>query len=483
MTRRSVLGGVVVVPLVVLAGRLAWSSRGWPLIHDAPLMHYIAWRIGDGAAPYRGLFDMNFPGVYLLHMFALELFGAGDSGWRVFDLAWLAGTSLAAAALAAPGGGVAAAGAGLFFAVYHLAGGAWQAGQRDFLLCPFLLLGALAVARWAERASGRTSLVWAGLVLGAGITVKPHAGLLAASFVGLVAVVARRDGRAPVRAVGSFTAALVVAPAVIVAWLTAKGALGAWREIVFDYLLPFYARLGRPERWAFHRWHVWIPITAGVVLSLGAALVRGRFTARHAVVALGLAYGVAHYFGQGKGWEYHLYPLAAFAAVALFADASRLLASRAAVAAAFLVCVTVSSVLLGLKGVEAAQAPWIAAKARRVSAVVADLDGRLAPGDLVQVLDTTEAGIHALLRLQARQPTRFLYDFHFYHDRESPTIARLRAEFLAALDAHPPKFIVLFERGWPTGGYERVEGFQGLWRRLATYRMDRRGDGYIVYAR
>jgi hypothetical protein len=446
-------------------------------------MHYIAWRIGEGAVPYRDLFDMNFPGVYLLHALALGLFGAGDGGWRVFDLAWLAATSLAVAALAAPWGRVAAAGAGLFFAVYHLAGGAWQAGQRDFLLCVFLLLGALAVARWTERASARASLVWAGLALGAAITVKPHAGLLAAALVGLVAVVAWRDDRGLARPVGIFAGALAAAPVVVVAWLAAKGALAAWREIVFDYLLPLYARLGRPERWTFYRWQVWIPIAAGILLSLGSAAANRRFTARHAVVTLGLAYGVAHYFGQGKGWEYHLYPLAAFAAVALFADASRLLTSRATVLTAFLACVTLSSVLLGLKGVEAAQAPWIAAKARRVSAVVADIEGRLAPGDLVQVLDTTEAGIHALLRLRVRQPTRFLYDFHFYHDRDSPTIARLRTEFLGALDAHPPKLIVVFERGWPAGGYARVEEFEGLRLRLATYRVDRRGDGYIVYAR
>src|SRR5262245_64336093 len=150
-------------------------------------MHYIAWRIGDGAAPYRDLFDMNFPGVYLLHALALGLFGAGDAGWRVFDLAWLVATSLAAAALAAAWGGFAAVGAGLFFAVYHLAGGAWQAGQRDFLLCVFLIVGALAVARWTERASARASLVWAGLALGAAITVNPHASLLAAAPAGPVA--------------------------------------------------------------------------------------------------------------------------------------------------------------------------------------------------------------------------------------------------------------------------------------------------------
>src|SRR5262249_59318153 len=93
---------LIILALAVLVGALAWRSRGWPLIHDAPLMHYIAWRIGEGAVPYRDLFDMNFPGVYLVHVLALRLFGAGDAGWRAFDLAWLTAASLAAAALAAP---------------------------------------------------------------------------------------------------------------------------------------------------------------------------------------------------------------------------------------------------------------------------------------------------------------------------------------------------------------------------------------------
>jgi hypothetical protein len=44
---------------------------------------------------------------------------------------------------------------------------------------------------------------------------------------------------------------------------------------------------------------------------------------------------------------------------------------------------------------------------------VADLDGRIAPRTSLQVLDTTEAGVHALLWLHAVQPTRFIYDFHF----------------------------------------------------------------------
>ncbi|MGH7306878.1 MAG: hypothetical protein ACRELZ_26695 [Candidatus Rokuibacteriota bacterium] len=464
-------------------GTLAWRSRGWPLIHDAPLMHYIAWRIGEGAVPYRDLFDMNFPGVYLLHLAALALFGAGDGGWRAFDLTWLAGTSLAAAALAAPWGRLAAAGAGLFFAAYHLAAGAWLTGQRDFLLCPFLLLAGLAVARWAERPGRGAGLAWGGLALGAGITIKPHAGLFAAMLLVLVAVVAHRRGLALAPPVSIFVAGIVGPPLAVVAWLGVVGALPAWYEIVVGYLLPFYSRLGRPERWTFYRWHVWVPIAAGVALSIGAALVSRRFGARHAVVALGVGYGLAHFFGQGKGWEYHLYPLAAFAAVALFGEGPRLFEAGRLSALALLGCIVAAGAMLGLKGVEAGDAAWIAAKERRVSAIAADLDGRLAAEDFVQVLDTTEAGIHALLRLHAVQPTRFIYDFHFYHDAQTPTVRRLREEFLAGFDVHPPKFVVLLERGWPAGGYERVEDFPGLRRRLSAYRIDRQRDGYIVYAR
>jgi len=470
---------LIVLALAGLVGVLAWRSRAWPLIHDAPLMHYIAWRIGEGAVPYRDVFDMNFPGVYLLHLIALKLFGAGDAGWRAFDLTWLALTALAAAALAAPWGRLAAAGAGLFFALYHLAAGAWQTGQRDFLLCPFLLLGALGVARWAERPTRPASLAWGGLALGAGITVKPHAGLFAAALLVLVAVVAR----GATRPVATFAAALVGPVLAVVAWLAAAGALAAWYEIVVGYLVPLYSRLGRPAHWTFYRWHVWIPIAAGVALSLGSALASRRFGVRHAVVTLGLGYGVAHFFVQSKGWEYHLYPLAAFAAVALFAEIERLVEAGRRAALPVAACVVAAAIMLGLKGVEASDAAWIASKQHRVEALVADLDGRIGPGDFVQVLDTTEAGVHALLRLRAVEPTRFIYDFHFYHDDQTPTVQRLRAEFLAGFDAHPPKFVVLFERGWPGGGYERVDEFPGLRRRLLGYRVDRRGDGYIVYAR
>jgi hypothetical protein len=480
------LGWGPVVALGGLVAWLGWRSRAWPLVHDAPIMHYIAWRLADGAVPYRDLFDMNFPGTYLLHLGVLALLGPGDLAWRLFDLLWLAAGAGAVAALASTWGAIAALGGGLFFAAHHLAGGAWQAGQRDFLLCPFLLAGALGVARWLERPAGFRSLTWSGLALGAGLTIKPHVGLLAAALAGLVAYRSPRTVRR--RALLVFGAGLAAAPLAVAGWLGARGALPAWRAIVLDYLIPLYSRLGRPAGWGFHRWTVWVPIALAVVVSLGTAVVHRRFGPRHAVTAVGLAYGLAHYVGQGKGWEYHLYPFAAFAAVLAFSELSALLAARrwlagGAVAAGLL------AALAGLaaKGAEAAAAAdsgWIAEKERRVDAVVSALRGRLGAEDRVQVLDTTEGGLHALLRLRAVEPTRFLYDFHFFHDADTPVVQALRRELLDGLGARPPHFIVLFAHGWPAGGYERVEAFPELAGLLAVgYRLDREMDGVRIYAK
>ncbi len=62
----------------VLLAYLVWGSPGWPLIHDVPLMPYIAWLIEQGAVPYRDTFHMNLPGAYLLDLAGLPAGGAGN---------------------------------------------------------------------------------------------------------------------------------------------------------------------------------------------------------------------------------------------------------------------------------------------------------------------------------------------------------------------------------------------------------------------
>jgi len=477
-----VFGSLVVAAGTIVVGWLVWRSLSWPLVHDAPLMHYVAWRMLEGAVPYRDLFDMNFPGVYLLHLLVVWTVGSGDLAWRGFDLAWLGLAALGVAAFAWRWGGVAAVAGALLFALYHLAGGAWQAGQRDFLLCPLLLAGALGVARWAET-RGRAALAWGGLALGASITVKPHAVLLATALGVLIALEAWRAGDGLLAPLAVFVITVAVVPLATVAWLAAAGALPAWRAIVLDYLVPLYSRLGRPAAWSVYRPAVWIPLGGGALLSVALALVRGRLGARHAVAGLGALYGVGHFVGQGKGWEYHLYPLAAFAVVLLVAGLEPALArARRVGAAVMLVVVLAAGVLLADKAAAVSPAGWERAKAARAAELTAALGARLRPGDTVQVLDTAVGGIHALLRLGVREPTRFLYDFHFFHDAGHSTIEALRAELLRDLDARPPALIVVFEEGWPAGGYERLDAFPALRARLARYDLVQAGPGYRIHA-
>ena len=473
---------------MALAGAVlwfVWKSREWPLVHDAPLMHYVAWRILDGAVPYRDVFDMNFPGVYLLHLLVVATGGSGDLAWRTFDLAWLALTAVLAGALVWPWGRLAAVGAGLMFALYHVAGGAWQAGQRDFFLSAFLLGGALGVARWLESPSGarsRGALATGALALGAALTIKPHALLLAAALGALVLVAAWRAGEAPA-AVSVFVAGVVAAPVATLAWLALIGGLSAWWAIVTEYLVPLYSRLGRGAAWAIYKRSAWLALGAGVVLSTASAVAARRFGARHLVAGLGVLYGAAHFLGQGKGWEYHLYPLAAFAIVLLFAEVTPALSgARRPLGLALLAAALITGGLLTDKAAGTSPAGWERVKAAGVRALTDELAARLRPGDTVQVLDTADGGIHALLRLGVREPTRFMYDFHFFHDPEQPVIRALRDELVRGLDAHPPRLIVLFEPAWPSGGYERVDTFPALAARLARYDLVRPGPGYRIYA-
>src|SRR5713226_6304925 len=76
----------LVIGLAGVVVYVGWLSLPWPLIHDVPIMHYVAWRISQGAVPYRDLFDMNFPGIYLVHLVVLKMLGSGDAAWRLFDL-------------------------------------------------------------------------------------------------------------------------------------------------------------------------------------------------------------------------------------------------------------------------------------------------------------------------------------------------------------------------------------------------------------
>ena len=460
------------------------------MIHDAPLMHYVAWLVSLGAVPYRDVFDMNVPGVYLLHLGVIRVLGEGDGAWRFFDLAWLGLTSAALFGFSRRMGDAwSGFGAALLFVLYHLSGGAWRAGQRDFLLVLFLVLAAWGAARAWESGGARAPLLWGGLAAGTGIMFKPQSALF---WIACAAVAAGSGQRAgALRALAIWCAAGLAVPAAIMAWLAWRGGAGAFLAIATGYVLPLYSRVGRVSVWEGVRWHVygWQIWSCLIVLGVLGIFVRIEkpFGIRRWLALAGAVYGLLHFAAQGKGWEYHLYPLAVFlcalASVPIAARAERAQSVRWSRAVASVVLV-IAIALLGVKGVEASDARWITDKEARVSSLVRDLTGLAGPGDSVQVMDVTEGGIHALLRLHLRQPTRFLYDFHFFHDERDPRIRALRAEFVGDLERGRPAAVVVFRDTWRRQGYERLKEFPAVDRLLEReYTLAVEGDGYRIYAK
>ena len=475
---------------------LVWASRSWPLIHDAPIMHYIAWLIDQGGVPYRDAFDMNLPGVYLIHLAVLRVGGADDLAWRLFDLGWLAVTCGVLVAYCRPiGHGWGPAGAALLFALYHLSGGAWHAGQRDFVLCFFLLLGAWGVARGTEQGAS-AALVWGGLALGAAMTIKPHAAL----FWIFCAALAARDRSwsvSPWRAGMLVIAAGLTVPAAVFGWLAWRGGLWPFVDVFRGYVVPLYSRVGWVSPWQAIVWHAYgRPLAAlfGLLILLALLAPASRQPARKGLAFVGVLYGIVHFIVQGKGWEYQLYPLVVFCCALVpaavvswrrvgWARALDLFGSRRLLA---LTAWALLVVVLAIKGVEASDAGWIADKARRVASITRDLEPFAATGATVQAMDTTSGGIHALLRLRLKQPTRFIYDFHLFHDVGDPRIEALRTEFLSGLEAGRPAAIVILEESWPFPevGYRRLDTFPQLRRYLErAYEPPLERPGYRIYAK
>lgn len=479
--------GVLLSGIAVVSAVLTVQSLRWPLIHDAPLMHYAAWLIRTGGVPYRDIFDMNAPGTYLVHLGALLLFGHSDLGMRLFDLATLAIMGGLIVHLCRRFGPWSGATAALLFWLFHLSGGAWRAGQRDYLASLFILASLVPI--WKERI-GPLRIVVAFGWLGAAALIKPHV----AAFAVLLgaALLARRENRFPraqkAKLAGWAILGFSLPVAAVATWLGVAGGLLPFWEISRDYLIPLYSRLGRAPlveavRWQVLGWETLFPLAALALLASFSLVAMKRWSWRHGVLGLGVGYGLFHFWLQGKGWEYHLYPLALFG-ILLGSSAIDHLLARPHLPSRLIVVSLVGllTLTLAVKGFWALDADWIAQKERRVSEIVSFLRPRVAPGETVQALDTTEGGIHALFRMGLRQPTRFLYDFHFYHDIGHPVIERLRAELVARLDLDPPTFVLAFQDNWLRHDFSRFDEFPELKNLLdRRYRVLREANGYRIY--
>ncbi len=504
--------------LVAAAGALLayliWKSLSWQVTGDASLYHYIAWLMSEGLVLYRDIFDFNMPGVFLVHRAVLAIGGAGDGAWRLFDLGSLAVILTLLYVYCRPAAGRwGAAAAASLFGLYHLAGGSWMTGQRDFLLCGTLLAAMLSICRFAEGRGGERWLAVGGLALGIGLTIKPFLVLMLLAAAAAAALTAPGPPPRRWRAAAIVLAAGAAPFAAAFVWLAAIGGLEAFFAILLGYTLPFYGRLGgaplglwRQVGLAVDGWPIALFIAILGLLGWSAPVAAGG-ARRRWLTLLGVAYGLAHYALQGKGYLYHLYPLICFllalAAPALgvaegdatardggaragrrsWLEAVASLSTRHVTVAIF--AATLLALGVGGASGRAAFDPGDA-HGERGRMLIEDLSRLVPAGESVQVMDDTFVnGSLALLRLGIRQPTPFITDSPLFADEADPRIRRLRERFVAGVVSGRPAAFVVAKHNMVRHRFDRIEELPGLAEFLEeNYRLaERRGRAYMLWLR
>jgi hypothetical protein len=225
--------------LTVVALLFGAPSLGYPFGRDQGLYYYVAreW-VSRGLAPYRDVLDHKTPGIYVLHALTIVLFGEHMWGIRVADLFCVGTLGWIAARVVTPRGeemprglaGLSVCAASVFFYGYL---NWWDTAQSE-LWYAMLGLGAVAAARCMR--GERASQLAAGALGAAAMIMKPPAvWLVTLAFAALVHRAWQpREGRArrAARAALGFGAGFAVPVACVFGYLAATHSLSAFLDIV-----------------------------------------------------------------------------------------------------------------------------------------------------------------------------------------------------------------------------------------------------------
>jgi hypothetical protein len=479
-----------------------WSWH-WPLVGDASLIHYIGFLIERGWVPYRDLGDMNMPGSYLIEIAAMHVFGTSALAWRLFDFTLLVIASASfcvitkipgAPSFPASSNGVGsperwlpAIFASSLFILIHGRDGLAQGGQRDLTMA-ICLVAATAFLFLAVRRRAPSHAAIFGLLSGIAVTIKPTASLLTLAEL-LLAIHALRTSRSdavpdpalslpkgkdprisPFQLIASASAAYLIAPTIVLAFLLREHALTAFLSAARS-VVPYYASLGhRPLGYILL--HSLSPLLPLVLLWLAMlALDRAprredrnspRGWERTALFA-GVLFGIVNCILQARALPYYRYPLLAFLLPLMaldftrasdgrpteipgapsFAASSRRMGSNAARILAIAALVVGGFFLAPQSAILIHRYRWwetdfITSLEQNLGA----LGGHQLSGH-IQCIDSVSGCGNVLYLMRLEPSTGLLSDFLLFGPDDVPIIRETRSQFSAALLRHPPQVIVV----------------------------------------
>lgn len=464
----ALLGAVACIAAVTF-----WLSLDWPLQHDGPLLHYVAWSMDRfGTVPYRDMFETSMPGTFAYHWLIGRVFGWDSAGFKVVDVGLLGLLAVATFRLLRPFGVRPALAAPMLFTISYLWLGPDMTLQRDYVGLVLVVWAAL-LATLGETATDRRRLAAIGLLFGLAALIKPHLTIGLGPVAWYLLWRCRQADSSSAGGAPSWGAAakavlpIVVAVAaipglVVLAVLGASGALPAFLELLFEYL-PLHLHMTgehQPIEGAervthlimstVHMRGLWLGIPAAVAgfFVIEAATAPGGETRARLYLLATLAgvyllypsFAGQFFFYHWAPYQFFLVALTALpfaATTAAGLDARRWGLGFLALAVVFVV-IRPNQYMVEQTVGHGVPSP----KEGAVDRMEAALRDHLQPGDTVQPLDWTGGAVHAMLRTEARLATRFLYDYHFYHHIDQPFIATLRARFMGELQQAAPRLVI-----------------------------------------
>jgi hypothetical protein len=248
---------VALAALVSLLAVAALASLEWPFSWDDGIFAWVGDAIAHGGMPYRDAWDTKGPLPFYIFAAVQSILGRGMWVARVLDLLMLAAGAGAAAVIVtrlAGRGAAAYTAAGL--ALQYLGTGYFDTAQPDGWAAVLLLI-ALAPLVADESRTGLRRAAASALVLGSCLLIKPIYGVLGVAPAAYVLLGRDLPARAKLRGLLAVAAAFALPALVTAAWFAARG---AWTGLVEAYLLFNFQQAGAP-----------VP---GLDTTLGGALMR-----------------------------------------------------------------------------------------------------------------------------------------------------------------------------------------------------------------
>lgn len=457
------------VSLAVSAALFFVYTAHWPLVGDASLMHYMVFLIQRGWAPYRQFQDMNMPGSFLVERAAMQVFGDGAAGWRLFDFSLLAGASCGLFALLGRRRWFAVLFASSLFVLIHGRDGLAQGGQRDLTIAVSLLCGTAMLAQGAKSVNPLAFLGW-GMLSGLALTIKPTA-LLLAPMQFLALVLARRPE--PWQAsrvqrsvvVAAAAAGWFAMPAACLIFLLRRDSFSAFITTLRT-VVPFYAGLGHRSSWYVfqHSLSPLVPLVAAWVLVLILLRVSHggiKTSVERTLLLSGAAFGLLNCMVQARALPYYRYPLLIFLLPLIAFDLDQIVFRRPnpemhagprfrkTISAISVAALAFGSLLL---------APQSALLIHRYRWRHLDMQDSL-QNDLralggsslsghIHCLDTNSGCITVLYRMRLEPASGILSDMFLFDGAPkfpgvTPVVQQTRAAFWSALRTQPPDVLVV----------------------------------------